>query len=417
MSEPRPIWPALVAVALAVSVTFIAVRTWMPPPVRPEALPGESLLREAYAMTREHSVLPLDQERLGEGAVAGLVGAVDPYAEAYGPVEWEIFRQRARGAFTGVGLDLVALGGRTIIASVIPGSPAEEAGIRPGERLLSIDNKPIDDAVDVDILLDGPLGSRVALIVGTLEGADGRGLSVPRRDMDRPTVHATRIDDHTGLLVITEFRPTTPAQFDAAWSKLALMPPQHLIVDVRNNHGGDLDAAAAVADRWIEEGIIYRRVGRTEDSSFGATSGSPLASCRTLLLVNGETASAAEVLAGALSDHGCALMIGERTYGKGAIQEVMAFANSPGGMKITTGVLLTPSGRSLESHLPSVVRGVGGGGLIPDVVIKVPAGNRAALERARHRERWPLHVRELVERHDGANVADEARDIAMKLLR
>lgn len=409
MGRFHPTWIAVVA---AVALTLAADRAWRTE--TPETFPGEPLLREAWARARAVSVAEPDPVRVAEGAVAGMVAAIDPWAEAMSPASWEMFRMRTAGVSTGVGIDAFAADGVVKVATVEPGSSAASAGVRPLDRIVSIDGRaPVDD-VDAAAAFDGPAGSKVDVVVGDAAGLNRRGVALDRRASDRRVVTASPLDG-AWFVHVAEFRPTTLSQWEAAVDPAAVRTSRGLVLDLRGNRGGDLAAAAALADLWLDGGTIYRRVNRDGETTVSAAPGAPLGGIPTVVLVDGGTASAAEVLAGALADSGAATLVGEKTFGKGAVQEVIPFEAAPGGMKVTTALLRTPSGRALEARIAGPGGGVGGG-LVPDVVVPTTEPARAALRRARLRERCAPETVAYLVSLDGAEVRDDALVKGLALL-
>lgn len=407
--------PTLIAVLAAVALTLIADRAWRKP--ASDAFPGEARLREAWMRIRESAVEDPDSERLAEGAVAGMVAAADPWAEAMGPAEWELFRRRAAGVSTGVGIELFAAAGAVRVAAVAADGSAARAGVRPLDTVVAVDGRTPTDDVDAAAAFDGPEGSKVELVVGDGGGMNRRVLALERRAADRRVVTARNVDGALWVHV-AEFRPTTPAQWDAAVDPAAVRAGRGLVVDLRGNRGGDLAAAVTLADAWLDGGVVYRRRTRDDAGTVSATAGAPLGGVPTILLVDRDTASAAEVLAGALADAGHATLVGERTFGKGAVQEVIAFETAPGGMKLTTALLATPSGRALEARPGGFAPPTGGTGrgLVPDVVVPMDGAARAALRRTRLRARSAPETVAYLVALDGSEVPDPALSKALALL-
>jgi carboxyl-terminal processing protease len=358
-----------------------------------ETVPGESLYREVMERVGREHVDPVDSERAVYGAMKGLVSELDPHSRVYDPVEWAEFQRESRGETIGIGIEIVEAGPDLAIASVAPGSPAAIAGIRAGDRLIAAGGRrTADDRAAVLRALAGARGTRIELGVAAAGRAEERRVEVARDTYDVETVHVRMLAGPVVYVRVEAFRPRTAEAFDrAVRAALAAEPGRKgLVVDLRFNRGGSFDSAVAMADAWLAGGPIGRTSGPTQDETPRATPDAPFATVPTVVLVNGSTASAAEVVAGALQDAQAAMLVGERTFGKGVVQEIIEFDSWPGGMKLTTARTFTPSGRCVD-------RGLGGasgpGGLLPDFVVALSDSEDAGLEKALDQESWPAWIR------------------------
>jgi C-terminal processing protease CtpA/Prc len=206
---------------------------------------------------------------------------------------------------------------------------------------------------------------------------------------------------------ITAFRPATAKDFEAAVRSLPLRDVEGFVLDLRFNRGGAFDPAVLVADAWLADGVIVRTKGPVRDDVRNATPEAPLAQVPTVVLVNGSTASAAEIVAGALQDTQHALLVGERTFGKGVVQDVFEFRSWPGGMKLSTARCTTPAGRCLDRGLAERIRGARSG-LMPDLVVASSSRADPALEHDHSAES---------RRDDEPPPADPQLDAALALVR
>ena len=267
------------------------------------------------------------------------------------------------------------------------------AGVRPGDRLLGVGDRltKTDSAAVLDAL-EGRKGTRVDLLLDGGDGAGGeRRVEVVRDIFDVATV-SVRAIENAGVVYarISAFRPRTAEAFERSVRAVLQAAPKGLVVDLRFNRGGSFESAVAIADAWLAKGAIVRTRGPGQEDTRNAKPEAPFASVPTIVLVNGSTASAAEVVAGALQDTQSAFLVGERTFGKGVIQELIEFESWPGGMKLTTARTFSPAGRCIDR---GVARSPASSGLLPDFVVPLTEADEAAIEKSLERESWPASIR------------------------
>lgn len=290
-------------------------------------------------------------------SVDGILSALDPHSRFYAPAEWKELLDEQNGGYTGIGVMIAGFdraGARdTYVLSVVPASPAERAGLRFGDRLIAI-NGQRTTGLEPDVVRDkirGDNDTRMRLTIeraatNTVETVDLRRGRVPQPSI--PDAYILR--PGIGYIDMTGgFDYTTSAEFGAAIAKLKRSGVTSLILDLRGNGGGIVDEAVKIAERFLPEGtLILTQRGRSpaDNRVWKSTNRSP-ETMPLVLLVNHSTASAAEILAGALQDHDRAVIVGEKTFGKGLVQSVL---NLPGtaGLTLTTARYLTPSGRSVQ---------------------------------------------------------------------
>jgi carboxyl-terminal processing protease len=248
----------------------------------------------------------------------------------------------------------------------IEGSPADVAGMQSGDLIVKIDNNDVGaDIAGAITRMRGPAGSTVTLTVRRPATGELLDFSLRRAKVDVRSVMQTSLEPGFGYLRITSFSETTAEDVTRAIASLKRDNPkglEGLVLDLRNNPGGVLEAGVAVADAFLNEGVIVTADGRTADARFrmDATPGDVLDGAELVVLVNGGSASASEIVAGALKDHHRAELIGHKTYGKGSVQTVMPLAQG-GAVKLTTSRYYTPSGVSIH-----------GTGITPDLVANGP---------------------------------------------
>jgi carboxyl-terminal processing protease len=328
------------------------------------ALPWEEarLFAEVYERIKREYVDDVDDHALMDKAIRGMVAALDPHSAFLDTEEFEEIRLSTMGSYPGVGIEVVAEDSAVKILRPIEGSPADLAGLLPGDQIVRIDDADIGaDLAGAISRMRGSSGSVVKLTV--LRPTTGQTLdfSLRRAKVEVHSVAQQTLQPGFGYLRITGFSETTADDVSHAIAHLKRDNPggiKGLVLDLRNNPGGVLEAGVAVADAFLNEGVIVTADGRTADARFrmDATPGDLIDGAPLVVLVNGGSASASEIVAGALKDHGRAELIGHKTYGKGSVQTVMPLAHG-GAVKLTTSRYFTPSGASIH-----------GKGIVPDIV-------------------------------------------------
>jgi carboxyl-terminal processing protease len=334
----------------------------------PAALPWEEarLFAEVYERIKREYVDDVDDHALMDKAIRGMVAALDPHSAFLDTDEFEEIRLSTMGSYPGVGIEVVAEDSAVKILRPIEGSPADQAGLLPGDQIVRIDDSDIGaDLAGAISRMRGSSGSLVKLTV--LRPTTGQTLdfSLRRAKVEVHSVAQQSLEPGYGYLRITGFSETTADDVNHAIARMKRDNPggiKGLVLDLRNNPGGVLEAGVAVADAFLSEGVIVTADGRTPDARFrmDATPGDVIDGAPLVVLVNGGSASASEIVAGALKDHGRAELIGHKTYGKGSVQTVMPLSHG-GAVKLTTSRYFTPSGASIH-----------GKGIVPDIVAQGP---------------------------------------------
>lgn len=312
-------------------------------------------IREAY-------VEPVDERELMSSAIRGLLGDLDPHSTYFDRDAAQAFDEQATGAYEGIGVELLQQPDRTLrVIAPIDGTPAARAGIRAGDVIVAIDGKPIAQ-VDGMEPLRGEAGSKLTLTIereGTPKPFD---VELTRETIRVASVRSRMLEPGFGYLRISTFQADTGIDFQQQLEELQAEAGgrlRGLVIDLRSNPGGLLTSAVQVADELLERGNIVSTRGRIaiSDSSFDATPGDRLAGAPVVVLVDAGSASASEVLAGALRDNQRARIVGSRTFGKGSVQTVLPLDNGD-SVKLTTARYYTPNGRSIQAS-----------GIVPDVVL------------------------------------------------
>jgi len=332
---------------------------------------------DVFNQVRRNYVEGADDKTLLESAIRGMLSELDPHSSYISGEAYRDIRDSSEGRYEGIGVDVEPRRDRIEVIGVIDDSPADQAGIEPGDSIIAIDGQPLeglelDDAIDS---LLGEAGTTVDLVVVTSEDEERR-VTVPRAVLQIPTMTFRQLEGSWGYSRINAFHRDSARDLKKKLDSVKAdgIDLRGLVIDLRNNPGGVLQGAVEMADGFLDEGVIVTTRGRNSamQMEFEAHPGQWLADVPLVLLVDRGTASASEVLAGALQDHGRAVLVGERTFGKGSVQSVLPLRNGA-GIKLTTARYYTPSGRSIQAQ-----------GIRPDVVYE--GGGVANPKRGRVRE-------------------------------
>ena len=322
-------------------------------------------LTEVFAQVQREYVDEVPDDKLVDSAVRGMLSGLDAHSAYLDRREFEDIRRGAAGNYPGIGIEVSAENGFIKVQRPLEDSPAARAGIRAGDLILRIDGEPIGvNVADAIEQMRGPAGSLVRLTVRRAARDELVDVVLERARVEVHSVTGSRLDSRYAYLRIASFSDTTPADFRAVIERLRSELPElkGVVIDLRNNPGGVLESAVAVADAMLDQGNIVIARGRAADARFrmDAEPGQVLTGIEIALLVNGASASAAEIVAGALKDNGRALLVGRRTYGKGSVQSVIPLSNGH-AIKLTTSRYATPSGTYINEQ-----------GIAPDVTLAGP---------------------------------------------
>jgi len=358
--------PLLLAVGMLLGVgTMLGLSAWAARESPTLSWQQVNLFAEVYERVRRDYIEAIPEERLMDAAVRGMVAGLDQYSTFMDVKEYEEMRTSTAGEYSGVGIEISLDAGAVKVVVAIDGSPAARAGIRGGDTIVAVDDVPVDPA-NLDATVDrmrGKPGAQVKLSIARAAAPQPLHFLLVRRKVQVHSVKAELLAPGFGYVRIAQFSETTADDFAAELKRLqseASDALRGLVLDLRNNPGGVLEAAVEVADQFLEQGVIVTADGRTADARFAmsATPGDVLHGAPIVVLVNGGSASASEIVAGALHDRKRALLMGQTTYGKGSVQSVIGLS-SGGALKLTTSRYHTPSGASIQQH-----------GIVPDVELK-----------------------------------------------
>lgn len=360
------------AVTVAANVPQIAFAVDQDSEVLEEGKPGAPAelslddlrtFTDVFSQIRQNYVEPVDDKSLLNAAINGMLSELDPHSAYLLRDQFQDLGETSRGQFNGIGVNVEVVDFRIVVQAVITPSPADSAGINPGDVIISIDDRAVKgrdvrEAIDE---LRGEPGSEVRLEVLT-PGEEPRALTLVRKVVDIPSLTAQVLESRYGYFRVSYFNRETATHFEQSLESMAGdgIELQGLIIDLRDNPGGVLQPAVSLADGFLDDGLIVTTRGRNAamQLEFSAHPGQWLEDVPVVVLIDRGSASASEVLAGALQDHGRALIVGEKSFGKGSVQSVLPLRNGS-GIKLTTARYYTPSGRAIQAE-----------GIVPDVALR-----------------------------------------------
>jgi carboxyl-terminal processing protease len=352
------------------------------------------LFGDIFERIRAQYVEDVDEGDLIEAAINGMLTSLDPHSSYLSPDDANDMRVQTRGEFGGLGIEVTQEEGFVKVVSPIDGTPADEAGIEAGDFITHVDGESIlglalDGAVE---MMRGPVGSEIIVTIVREGEAEPFDVSIIR-DTIKLTAVRSRTEGQTVVLRVTTFNDQTTPNLEEKLAKeveeLGGMDNVNgFVIDLRNNPGGLLTQAIRVSDAFLEKGEIVSTRGRdpADGDRFNATPGDLAMGKPVVVLINGGSASASEIVAGALQDHRRAIVIGTKSFGKGSVQTVMPL-RSNGAMRLTTARYYTPSGRSIQAL-----------GVSPDIIVEQPrrapeAENEAEEESISRRNRSESDLR------------------------
>ncbi|HUL24078.1 MAG TPA: S41 family peptidase [Thermodesulfobacteriota bacterium] len=300
------------------------------------------------------------------GAIKGMLETLDPHSAFMPPNMYKEMQEETRGRFEGLGIEITLKDGILTVVSPIEDTPAYRAGVLAGDQIIKIDGEPTKNFTLVDSVkrLRGPRGSKVTITIMREGMTKPKDFTLVRDVIPVRSVRYELLEKSYGYIRLSQFQEKTDGEFEKAMkaleeeSKGAL---KGLILDLRNNPGGLLDQAVKISDRFIESGLIVSVEGRREDQrmKFYAHADGNIPRYPLVVLVNGGSASGAEIVAGALQDHGRGILVGTPTFGKGSVQTIIPLKDGS-GLRLTTARYYTPNGRSIQAK-----------GIVPDIIVKL----------------------------------------------
>ena len=323
------------------------------------------MLAAVLERVKHDYVNPVDDHQLLQAAIRGMVASLDPYSAYLDGDEYDEVKISSSGRYSGVGLELSIEDEQVVVIAPFDGSSAALAGIRAGDIIVTIDGIPVNTNTLADTIgrMRGEEGTSVKIGIMREGSAEPMLFTLKRSRVELHSVRAQMLESGYGYVRISQFSETTGDDLVAALKDLRKhngAPLKGLVLDMRDNPGGVLEAAVAVADTFLESGVIVTARGRTPDSKFqmDATPGDAMNGAPIVVLVNGGSASAAEIVAGALKDQHRAKLMGRTTFGKGSVQTIIPLSDDR-AVKLTTSLYYTPSGVSINHR-----------GIAPDIELE-----------------------------------------------
>ena len=312
-------------------------------------------LAEVLERVKHDYVNPVDDHQLLQAAIRGMVSSLDPYSAYLDGDEYDEVKISSSGQYSGVGIEVSMEDEEVVVVSPFEGSPAALAGIRSGDVIATIDGIPVNTTNLADTIgrMRGKEGTTVKIGILREGNAEPLQITLKRSRVELRSVKSELLEPGMGYVRISQFSETTGDDLEAALKDLRKRNGgaalKGLVLDLRNNPGGVLEAAVSVSDAFLDSGIIVSAKGRTPESKFemDATPGDALNGAPIVVLVNGGSASAAEIVAGALKDNHRAKLMGRTTFGKGSVQTVIPLPGDR-AVKLTTSLYYTPSGISIN---------------------------------------------------------------------
>jgi carboxyl-terminal processing protease len=323
------------------------------------------MLADVLERVKHDYVNPVDDHQLLQSAIRGMVSSLDPYSAYLDADEYDEVKISSSGQYSGIGIEVSMEDEEVVVVSPFEGSPAAAAGIRTGDVIATIDGVPVNTTTLADTIgrMRGKEGTTVKIGILREGGAEPLQFILKRSRVELRSVKAELLEPGMGYVRISQFSETTGDDLGAALKDLRKRNGgalKGLVLDLRNNPGGVLEAAVSVSDIFLDSGIIVTAKGRTPESRFemDATPGDALNGAPMVVLVNGGSASAAEIVAGALKDNHRAKLMGRTTFGKGSVQTVIPLSGDR-AVKLTTSLYYTPSGVSINHR-----------GIAPDIELE-----------------------------------------------
>ncbi|AZM94194.1 S41 family peptidase [Vreelandella venusta] len=309
---------------------------------------------EVFERIKRGYVEEVDDRTLLRNAMRGMLSELDPHSAYLDEEEYRSLRESTQGEFGGIGIEVGTESGQLMVITPIDDTPASRAGLLSRDVIVAIDGTPTDslslqEAVN---LMRGEPGSQLRISVLRAGEESPREFTLTREVIRNESVKHEVLEPGYGYLRISQFQSRTPDQARRSLERMAREQPlEGLILDLRNNPGGVLQAAVGVADLFLDEGLIVYTEGRLSDTemSFSASPETPADDVPLVVLINSGSASAAEIVAGALQDQRRGVIMGTESFGKGSVQQIMPLGNGE-GLKLTTALYYTPNGRSIQAQ-------------------------------------------------------------------
>jgi carboxyl-terminal processing protease len=335
------------------------------------------VLADVFAIVERNYVEPVKANNLINGAINGMLETLDPHSNYMAPEVYKEMQTETRGSFGGIGFEITIRDKVLTVVAPIEDTPASRAGIQSGDMILRIDGKSTKDMTLMEAvkLMRGPQGTQVTITVMRQGFTEPKDFTMTRAIIPIRSVRFKTLEPGYGYIKVSQFIERTFSDLENALKKIESKekPLKGLILDLRNNPGGLLEQAVKVADLFLESGMIVYTEGRVEGQKmkFFVQKKEKVQEYPMIVLVNGGSASASEIVAGALQDQGRAVILGTQTFGKGSVQTIIPLEDGS-ALRLTTARYYTPNGRSIQAQ-----------GIAPDIAVAdlVPEGKRGVAPR------------------------------------
>jgi len=333
------------------------------------------ILSEVLYLIQTNYVEEVNTQDLIYGAINGMLKVLDPHSSFMPPDVYQEMQVETKGSFGGLGIQIAVKDNQLVVIAPIEDTPADRAGIQAGDKIVKIESKSTKDMTLMEAvkILRGPKGTKVTLTI-MRDGFDSPKEFVLTRDIiEIKSVTWKVLEGNIGYVKLRQFQENTAEELEIALDKLEESGIKAMVLDLRNDPGGLLNAAVDVADKFLEKGklIVYTKGrAKNQDMRFVARQGATHPYHPLVVLVNHGSASASEIVAGAIQDHGRGLIVGTKTFGKGSVQSVVPLTDNS-GLRLTTAKYYTPNGRTIHEK-----------GIIPDVIVELPKAGQDSEEAA-----------------------------------
>lgn len=357
------------------------------PKEAPEKYEKLKIFTDVLAYVERNYVEKVPTDKLIYGAIQGMLQSLDPHSSFMSSDVFKELQVETKGSFEGLGIEITVREGILTVVSPIDDTPAFRAGLKAADQILKIEGEPTKDMPLMEAIkrLRGPKGTKVTLTIMRKGWSEPKEFQITRDVIPIASVKHEKLPDNLGYIRIKSFQESTAQDLEKALRDLEGVSGglKGLLLDLRNNPGGLLPQAIEVADKFIGEGLIVYTEGRQERKEYRAHAEGTRSKFPMVVLVNGGSASASEIVAGALQDHRRALLLGSPTFGKGSVQSIYGPLEDGSGLRLTVALYYTPKGRNIQAK-----------GIVPDVRVEEdeweykPSGKKVVREKdlSRHLE-------------------------------
>ena len=358
----------LVVLLVGIAVGIFLAGHWVPSVSAVSRQDYESL--EAFtnilSIVKKNYVEEVDTKNLVNGAINGMLNGLDPHSAYLTPDLYKELQMDTQGRFGGLGIEITVKGGMLTVVSPIEDTPAAKAGIKPGDQIFKIEEEFTKDMTLVDAVkkMRGPKGTKITISIKREGVPELMDFTLMRDTIRVQSVRSRKLEEGYGYVRLAQFQERSDRDVQRALEKMAAEKSgiKGLVLDLRNNPGGLLTQAVRVADLFLDSGLIVYTEGRIESQKqkYSAQKEGSWMDFPIVVLVNGGSASASEIVAGALQDHKRAVVLGTKTFGKGSVQTILPLDDNS-ALRLTTARYFTPKGRSIQAL-----------GIVPDIIIEPP---------------------------------------------